>query len=157
MIKEAILALNFAILPDVQFRYHSLEIAKDIREVTAERITITSAYRDEYLQARIMLDMYNRGVDMAALYGAKYYQVVEFLRQGRLKPLASKIKELRFSNHLCGRALDIRSWDLSEEAFKALLTLRDKYDIIYETKPPHIHIETVKKCGCSDNLDIILD
>lgn len=111
MIKELLLAMNIAVLPDVTLHETVLEIAKDIRSITSMEFTITSNFRTPEKQA--------------------------------------EVGTITNSKHLCGAAIDIRSWDLAERDIIILARHlnKDKYDVVQEFNPPHIHIEI--KNGCN--------
>ena len=61
----------------------------------------------------------------------------------RTKEKNKKVGGIINSKHLSCEALDIRIKDLDRETINNILSLNDinKYDIVIEHNPPHIHIE----------------
>ena len=154
MVILTLVNLAFAKVPDK----HSLDmlVAMEYFNKTGKVTHVTSAYRSPKEQAFIMINKHAAGQNLYKLY--KHSEVIDdFLSAyvfGSFNDMVEVIeiymdKGIYLSKHLCDKAIDVRSRNMTleeQEEFIKIVEGIPGIEILQEFKPPHFHIQYKGDC-----------
>ena len=111
---------------------------------------VTSATRTAFKQASALVVKRNLGDNLYKLYKADYIVKELMAVPNTVTAMAAVIQKWAnqghfMSRHMRGDALDIRSKTLTSAQIQAVMAAAKRLGAraIYETKPPHIHVEAI--------------
>ena len=144
-------------------------VARVYREKTKRRLEVTSGYRPAPRQAAAMYAKLKAGGSLAIYRNRRLVDpIIAAYREGRRKKwkrekvIAAMTEVLtaqvargeHISRHLEGRAFDVRSVGLSKGQRAALMAALAEVGgmrVIHESKPPHYHIEILRRARPSSD------
>lgn len=146
-------------------------VARVYRDKTRRRLEVTSGYRPAPRQAAAMYAKLAAGGSLSIYRNRRLVDpIIAAYREGRRKKwkrdkiiaamtevLSSQVaRGEHISRHLEGRAFDVRSVGLSKGQRAALMAALAEVGgmrVIHESRPPHYHIEIVRRARTKDSGD----